>query len=603
MTFLVRQISRSADGREIIRSHSYEQGKIFIGREAACEVHLADLAVELRHASIVLLESGALEITALGGLGFEVDGRKTTQTIIDPAAGAELRFGSHVLTISREDGNPVISAQRIEALSEVSEDRDEIGLFTLTGLLPGRRVNAWVLLLSILALFLIWPIYSIYTREETKREGIKKPEAAFHPDSFWSSGALSNAHAGLKNDCKACHVEPFVAVRDSSCITCHDDVHGHADPKRLLTANPPLDWQGKMSRQIADKFSRPAGRCVECHSEHEGAGPMEGTKQQFCSSCHSSLDTRLPDTKIANAGDFGTAHPQFQPRVRTVPGDISQSERISLDRKPVDDGGLKFPHNVHLSATNGVAKMARSLSVKYGFGAALACKDCHTKTADGVRFLPVKMETNCGMCHSLGVERIGDTVRTLRHGDPKMVVADLRAFYRAGGPFRVRTQQVIEGRRRPGDYGSSGRYYAYFGNVNYGRADSAIRAVFSRGGVCYDCHIISAPPAGTDNWGVGKVQQTLRYLEKGWFDHGAHKTETCKSCHSAAKSTLASDLILPGIKTCRNCHGGEGSRTDVPSSCAMCHSYHADDGAPWVPREKDRKKSDLYAMLPAANRR
>lgn len=603
MTFLIRQISRSADGREITRANSHAGHMVFVGREAACEVHLADLAVELRHASITLLDNGSLEIVSLAGLGFEVDGRKVEQAIVDPAAGAELRFGSHVLTIGKEDGVAVISAQRIEALSDASEDKDEIGLFTLKGLLPGRRANAWVMLLGILALFLAWPIYSIVTREATKREAIKKPDGKFHPDSFWISGNLSTAHAGLKNDCKACHVEPFVAVRDSSCVACHDDVHGHADPNRLLTANPPLDWQGKMSVAIADKFSRPAGRCVECHTEHEGAGPMEDTKQQFCSSCHSNLDDRLPDTKIANAGDFGTAHPQFKPRVRLVPGDVSQNERVSLDRKPVDDGGLKFPHNVHLSAVGGVAKMARSLSGRYGFGSTLACKDCHEKTADGVRFLPVKMEANCGMCHSLGVERMGDTVRTLRHGDPKMVVADLRAFYRAGGPYRARAQQVIEGRRRPGDYGSNGRYYAYFGSVNYGAADSAIRAVFSKGGACYDCHTVTAPPAGSDNWGIGRVHQTMRYMEKGWFDHNAHKTETCSSCHSAAKSTLASDLILPGIKTCRNCHGGEGSRSDVPSSCAMCHSYHAGDGAPWVPRKRDTKKTDLYAILPNAGRR
>jgi hypothetical protein len=174
-----------------------------------------------------------------------------------------------------------------------------------------------------------------------------------------------------------------------------------------------------------------------------------------------------------------------------------------------------------------------------------------------------------------------------------MVVADIRAFYRAGGPYRVRTQQVMEGRKRPGDYARSQPYYAYFGSVNYSRADSAIRSVFSKGGACYDCHTVIAPPAGSDNWQVQKVHQTSRFMMKGWFDHAAHDTETCSSCHAAKKSGNASELLLPGIKTCRTCHGGEASNADVPSSCAMCHSFHADDGAPWVPKFDMTRKRDV----------
>lgn len=587
MSFLVRQISRTSDGREIIRAYPHDGREIIIGREASCEIHLADLAVELRHARLTLQDNGKVEVAALAGLGFDVDGSKTSQAIIDPAGGAELRFGSHLLVISEEDGVVVITAERIEALSDSTQEKDEIGLFTLRGILPGRRLTAWALSIIVLLALLVWPIQTFYNYQNAE----KRP-AGFHADSLWSSGSLSSAHAGLGMDCQSCHTEAFVAVRDSSCVSCHEDVHDHADPKRLKLAKAPLDWDGKISRNIAEKFSRPEGRCVECHTEHEGAGPMEDTKQQFCSSCHGDLNTRLTDTKIANAGDFSTAHPQFKPLVITALGDPPTKERISLDQKPVEDGGLKFPHNVHLSRANGVARMAGRMGKQFGFGEALECKDCHVTTPDGVRFQPTNMEKNCSMCHSLGIERIGDTVRTLRHGDPKMVVADLRAFYRAGGPYRVRTQQVMEGRRRPGDYARSQPYYAYFGSVNYSRADSAIRSVFSKGGACYDCHTVFAPPAGSDNWQVQKVHQTSRYMMKGWFDHAAHKTETCSSCHAAKTSGNASELLLPGIKTCRTCHGGEASNADVPSSCAMCHSFHADDGAPWVPKFDIARKQD-----------
>ena len=588
MSFLIRQISRTSDGREIIRAYPHDVSEIIIGRDASCEIHLADLAVELRHARLTLQENGKLDVLALAGNGFEVDGSKTSQAIIDPAGGAELRFGSHLLVISVEDTVVVITAERIEVLSDSTQEKDEIGLFTLRALMPGRRRMAWALSIIILLALLVWPIQTFYNYQNAE----KRP-AGFHADSLWSSGSLSSSHAGLGMDCQSCHTEAFVAVPDSSCVACHDDVHDHADPKRLKLAKAPLNWDGKMSRKIAESFSRPEGRCVECHTEHEGAGPMEDTKQQFCSSCHTDMNKRLTDTKIANAGDFGTAHPQFKPEVITANGSPPKRERISLDQKPVEDSGLKFPHNVHLSKTNGVARMAGRMGKQFGFGQALDCKDCHVKTPDGVQFQPIDMEQSCAMCHSLGIEKIGDTVRTLRHGDPKMVVADIRAFYRAGGPYRVRTQQVMEGRKRPGDYARSQPYYAYFGSVNYSRADSAIRSVFSKGGACYDCHTVIAPPAGSDNWQVQKVHQTSRFMMKGWFDHAAHDTETCSSCHAAKKSGNASELLLPGIKTCRTCHGGEASNADVPSSCAMCHSFHADEGAPWVPKFDMTRKRDL----------
>lgn len=588
MNFLVRQISRTSDGREIIRPYPYDVREIFIGREASCEIHLTDLAVEMRHARVTLQADGKVEIAALSGLGFEVDGRHTSQTIIDPAGGAEMRFGGHLLAVSQEDGVAVITVERIEVLSDSTKERDEIGLFTLRSVLPSKRITAWALSVIVLLALLVWPIHTFYSYQD-----VEKRPSAFHADSLWSSGSLSSPHAGLGMDCQSCHTEAFVAVRESSCVSCHEDVHDHADPKRLKLAKAPLDWDGKISRKIADSFSRPEGRCVECHTEHEGAGPMEDTKQQFCSSCHTDMNKRLTDTKIANAGDFGRAHPQFKPTVITAAGSPPKRERISLDQKPVEDSGLKFPHNVHLSQTNGVARMAGRLGKQFDFGQTLECKDCHVKTPDGVGFKPIDMEQNCSQCHNLGIEKIGDTVRTLRHGNPKMVIADLRAFYRAGGPHRLRTQQSMEGRRRPGDYARSQPYYAYFGSVNYSRADSAIRSVFSKGGACYDCHTVIAPPAGSDNWQVQNVYQTSRYMTKGWFDHDAHNTETCSSCHAAKKSGSASELLLPGIKTCQTCHGGETSNADVPSSCAMCHSFHADEGAPWVPKFNMARKRNL----------
>ena len=74
-------------------------------------------------------------------------------------------------------------------------------------------------------------------------------------------------------------------------------------------------------------------------------------------------------------------------------------------------------------------------------------------------------------------------------------------------------------------------------------------------------------------------------MSKGWFDHKAHETESCESCHAARTSHTAADVLLPKIESCQRCHGGEDSHKSVPSSCAMCHDYHMDATAPLMIRE------------------
>ena len=114
-------------------------------------------------------------------------------------------------------------------------------------------------------------------------------------------------------------------------------------------------------------------------------------------------------------------------------------------------------------------------------------------------------------------------------------------------------------RRRPGAYAEGQVYNIYFREVAVrpNRADDAVRAVFSKGGACYDCHTVVAPQSG-DGWRVMPVGQTARYLQKGWFDHAAHRETECADCHTAAPASKQStDLLVPGLRQCRDCHVGE----------------------------------------------
>ncbi|VAW00981.1 hypothetical protein MNBD_ALPHA04-2264 [hydrothermal vent metagenome] len=598
MTFIVRQIAVTADGREIIRSNPFDQPEIGIGRNAENPIHLSDLAVNPDHAVIRQLDDGRIAIESISGQKFTVDGSSKMSAIISPSKGAELGFGGHVISVSEDDDGVILTVKRVEALSDSAEAKSEGSLYTLKGLLPSKRIGAWGFAALALAAFLAWPIYTWATYR-----GVDERPDQFHADTMWSSGALSEAHHGLEKDCQACHVDAFVAVRDNTCLNCHeDDAPDHARPDRLLTARGDPEGFAKVGAAFAAAFNKPRGRCVECHTEHEGGGAMKATAQKFCADCHDGLDGRLVDTKLENATDFGDSHPQFRPAVLIRPGGKNPlRKRISLDQKPTEYNGLKFPHDLHLSKSGGVAQMGRRLADKFDFGPSLVCKDCHTPDPKGVRFEPVDMKENCSMCHSLAFDEIGGTIRTLRHGESGQVRADLRAYYRSTGPSRPINLGGME-RRRPGAINDRRVASDYARAVKFrpSRANMAISQVFSRGGACFDCHGVTPPSSrGNVDFGIKPVTQTDRYMHKGWFSHEAHNDEDCATCHNAETSGDARDLLLPGIKTCRECHGGEFAKTaDVPSTCAMCHDYHADEGAPWFIKEqqKDKQKKSNRAL-------
>ncbi|WP_373488770.1 cytochrome c3 family protein [Blastomonas sp.] len=602
MMFVVRQVALKADGSEIVRQSEVVGEEIFIGRNASNGVHLPDLAVNPVHARIARRGS-ELTITAQSQQPFDIDGRSVEATTVESGRGAELRFGGHIVQIGAEGDNITLTVRRVEAVSDSAEDKDEGAIYSLKGLLPGKRMSAWGFAILILIAMLAWPIYTWSSYKDLAYKEKATRPAAFHADGMWSSGKLSLAHKTLKDDCQSCHVDAFVSVRDNACMTCHEkDASPHAPMERQLSARGDPTGFAAFRRFVAASFNKPAGRCVECHTEHEGAGAMEATQQRFCADCHDGMDTRLTNTKLDNAADFGNAHPQFQPAVLVKPlrGDDTKAprKRISLDKNPKENNGLKFPHDMHLSKTNGVAQMGRRLATKHGFGDALECSDCHKADKNNVGFLEVDMEESCAMCHSLSFDKIGGTYRTLRHGEPDMVKADLRAFYRSTAPARPINLGSLA-RQRPGAVNARRTAGDYARAVNFRgtRADQAIRQVFSRGGACYDCHVVTPPSSsGGLDFQIAPVAQTKRYLQKGWFTHDAHDKEECTSCHLAEKSSEASDLLIPGIKNCRTCHVGETGESlikvkkPVESTCAMCHDYHADKGAPWLLREQDKKK-------------
>ena len=76
-------------------------------------------------------------------------------------------------------------------------------------------------------------------------------------DASWRTGALSSVHHGLEDNCEACHVEPFVAVRDQTCLACHRDIGDHAAQPRQSVARGPPGGLDKIQWDVAHAFHKP----------------------------------------------------------------------------------------------------------------------------------------------------------------------------------------------------------------------------------------------------------------------------------------------------------------------------------------------------------
>ena len=564
MTYLIRTIDFTAAGREIVREHEHVGESLTIGRASENDLHLPDLAVEQRHARIDPAGGGRLRIESAGRLAFAMDGRKTTEATFDPHEGAEFAFGTYRVAISQEGDGPVTATVR--QAEQVEGKTDALKGFALASALPSKRAMAWIGLGAVLLAFLAVPVFTHLSRAPAKPDIEARGTVMMYASC--STAKLSLAHHGLEDNCEACHVEPFQSVRDETCLTCHEEIGDHAPIPRQLAGRGPMSAGDRMLWAVAETFGKEGpGSCTTCHTEHEGAGRMEPTAQKFCAECHDGMDARLTDTVLANAADFGTAHPELKAVLFTELGS-RETERLSLGDDPREANGLRFPHALHLDPNGGVARMADNIGAKGGYSEALVCADCHTPTADHAGFLPVNMEEDCESCHSLVYDKVGSTFRTLRHGDIDQLRADLAAMDRA--PRRP----IVSGRRRPGEFARGGLYYQDFGSP--ARSLVGINRALSPGGVCGECHLPT-----TTNGRADVIPVNLRdsYLLNGWFDHEDHKQEECATCHKAETSDSSSDVLLPGIAECRTCHLGEDARqAEVPSSCAMCHSYHPKPG-------------------------
>lgn len=586
-------VKRRPDSDDVSRRETLLEGaELRVGRGADVDVHLPDVDVAYHHATLTETSAG-LELTAVGGSAIIVDGQPTETVMLNP--GVTCRIGEYELggENAPDHADRAITIQRIEGDEPVAFDAPQ----RIVDTLPSRRRLSWVAVIAVLAVFVAWPLSSILQRTapapgEIVVTGMTAPSQAaaaasqaavangeaptslpakFSPmESAWISGPMSRAHAGLAEDCGACHQRPFEMTTNDSCLACHSEVAQHG-----VTADHPI--------LELDNF-----RCAACHKEHEGGESPIEQASALCTDCHATLTTQSPKTELGNVSDFGTDHPQFRPTLVTG---VSMSDgrlKPTVVRAPLDaeyplveKSGLKFPHDVHLNE-KGVRGLGRVSDKTWDMN----CQSCHVPQADGMLMRPIEMERDCGYCHELTFQPQNiPELRELPHAKASEVSEIVHDYYAA---------RVLEGglevpgapqsaRRRPGTaiteaQREEGLEWAA------AQAELELKAIMDVR-LCGDCHVAEEAAEkdarGRSVWNVQGALLQRKWMPKGFFNHEPHFAMDCTGCHAATTSKTAEDVLMPPVETCRDCHMGESAGVASASSeCLACHEFHIDTYGP-----------------------
>lgn len=547
MRWLVRRVHRKGKGQVSFEDDIHFGEVLTVGRGASQAVFLTDMRVALEHARITALSKGKYRVESLLEAGVRVNGGIVNQATC--SAGAQLELGSFRIEL-------IEPPEDYDAAVEISQaDKQDIAAESARKRLPtslsetrlSKRVPAWILFGSILALCLILPAGSHYAG------GLSSflHSAPLPSRNAWQAGELAAAHHFFQSECVACHSEPFAWVKDADCLTCHALTPAHADP--ALFNLPELG----------------EARCAHCHRDHNGKQGLIRSDQSLCSDCHTDLSSRTAGAStLEDATDFGLDHPPFKVSLPRWDAEGKFApERVALAPGLEERSGLKFPHDVHLDPDG--LKAPDGLQV-------LECSSCHVPDAGGAAMQPVDFESMCQSCHALSFD-VTAPERQVPHARITEIFYMLDEFYaRRALEGEVVDQSAptsLRTRRLPGQaVEPQQRQLA----LTWARdkARQVGESLFT-GKACTVCHQVAPGRSTAEPWTVAPVRVAGIWYPKSDFDHGSHTTMACVDCHAAETSKSSNDLLLPDIANCRQCHAGEqGGHDKLESACVSCHGYH-----------------------------
>jgi len=544
--WLVRHVHRKGKGQVSYEDDIHFGDVLSIGRGASQAVFLTDMRAALEHASITSVGRSRYRIESLIEAGVRVNGEIVHQTTA--MAGAKIEIGATRITLMEppEDYDAGVEISAIDKSEQDAAAARKRLPTTLSETKLSKRGPAWILFASILLLALLLPLGAHYS------EGLSNTLQAtpLPTRDSWLAGDLEPAHHFFGSDCNSCHSEGFTWVKDVDCLSCHGKTPAHADPVRF---NLP---------ELGE------ARCAHCHRDHNGDNGLVRKDQALCSSCHVGLaDASEGASSLPDVSDFGMDHPEFQV---SLPGWTAEGvftpKRVPLTADLQERSGLKFPHDIHLAENLAAPDGERTLE----------CASCHQPESGGALMQPVNFEAMCQDCHRLTFD-ITAPEREVPHGRLSEIYHTLDEFYaRRALEGEVADQaapQQLRTRRRPGQQVTTEERQLA---LTWARDKS--RQVAERlfnGGTCSVCHATGPGQTIEEPWQVAPVRVSGQWFPKSHFTHLKHTTMECVDCHEAGASKASTDLLLPDIANCQQCHAGEkGARNRLESGCIACHGYH-----------------------------
>jgi hypothetical protein len=544
----IRHIAHKRKGTVVQNEHVLNKQTISIGRATDQDIFLSDLGVAYKHARLTLSPGGQIGVSSLSTAGFYLDGRFVQSGSLK--GRGEIVVGPFSIKIESESEGFDFDIT-IEKIAEdvVEIQSDALPALRLEDTWLRRRRCSWIGFWLVMLLFMAIPLAGYFDDNVSE---ITRGSLLIPDDGAWLSGEISQPHKHFADDCETCHSEAFTLVKDEDCAQCHGSTTVHADPEMFELS------------ELHDT------RCATCHKEHNGTEYLVRQDQVLCTDCHAALRTRV-ETDLEDINDFEQGHAEFKPllftRGNSSPDDEHAWDRISLSISSIKhETGLIFPHDVHLD-DNGINSPTGER--------VLGCSNCHQTDAGGKYMLPVRMEEHCQECHRLDFDA-ENPERELPHGKVESIRSILEEHYAyialRGDYDDSDAPAIVKQRRRPGKELTREERKTAITWAREKAADVEEEVVEFR--TCGLCHKVTRDTNMPSGWNVPDVQISQLWFSKGAFDHVTHRSTECADCHQAKESKKSEEVLLPGIKVCRDCHGGEDAVGLLESTCVSCHKFH-----------------------------
>ncbi|MEM6933967.1 MAG: cytochrome c3 family protein, partial [Pseudomonadota bacterium] len=140
--------------------------------------------------------------------------------------------------------------------------------------------------------------------------------------------------------------------------------------------------------------------------------------------------------------------------------------------------------------------------------------------------------------------------------------------------------------------------------------------------LCATCHESQkvGDASTASGWLVQPALLQRHWMPRANFSHKRHEEMKCDGCHAASGSKSATDVLMPQISGCRDCHRIESDQKDelmaflsdivspakadaqttssvapstkaAPAACVTCHGFHLEDRPPVSPAHAELYQS------------